>query len=282
MFIERNSFMITDLSKKPTLLKVDRLAELSLVLERLEKVSQAQLAELQTLRSLIGGPPTKTTPAATSQLQTVVKNSPESNVTKKRKRKLWQPLVVTAALVLLSFFVIRHMVALRPITEDGKVAGATMETVQVAHHPDYKESQADVPFDKTEWETLTDTDFGISMTYPKNATNIERVIGGSNIWLLRKQGYLMKFSIIDLAGQTTDDWWQGTKDGYADKLVTKGTFKSLPAYIIKTPTTTAVSGTTYLVQRSGSITEIWVKDEPATTDDGLRLVKMVASLQVTQ
>ena len=258
----------------------DRLTELSDTLERLEQTSRAQLAELQTLRALIG-------PAEIRQPVSIVTEpvlnpiavSAQPPKPVKKINKLVPRLLSLGVLLLISYFGYRYAFAKHAPAEISIPAPVASQS---SHRPDYKESQADIPFDKTEWDTLTDTDFGISLTYPKNASNIERVIGGSNIWLLRKQGYLMKFSMVDLAGQTPTDWWDSVKDGYSDKDVSVGKFKTLPAHIIKTPVPNATSGTTYAVERNGFITEIWIKDEPPTTDDGQRLAKMTASLQITQ
>ena len=259
----------------------DRLSELSAILERLEQTSRAQLTELQTLRAMIGPPEIRQPLTAIAEpLAETILSPPVLAKPAKKRSKIAPRFISLALLLLIGYFGYHYAFAKQaPVENNAQPATATAQTV---HRPDYKESQADVPFDKTEWDTLTDTDFGISLTYPKNASNIERVIGGSNIWLLRKQGYLMKFSMVDLAGQTPADWWDGVKEGYSDKDVSVGKFKNLPAHIIKTPVPNATSGTTYAVERNGFITEIWIKDESPTTDDGQRLAKMTASLQVTQ
>lgn len=258
----------------------DRLSELSATLERLELTSRAQLAELQTLRAMIG-PAEMRQPlvAVTTPIVKPSDSSPREVKPVKKIGKLVRVMISLVALFLIAHFGYRYALAKHVPAE---ISASVPQVAQTLHRPDYKESQADFPFDKTEWDTLTDTDFGISLAYPKNTTNIERVIGGSNIWFLRKQGYLMKFSLVDLAGQTPADWWDGVKEGYSDKEVSVGKFKNLPTHIIKTTVPNTTSGTTYAIERNGFITEVWIKDEPPTTDDGQRLTKMTASLQVTQ
>lgn len=172
--------------------------------------------------------------------------------------------------------------------DSGSVAGASTETLpetaEVTPTFDtYTESFAEVPFEQTEWEKTTDYEFGLSLDYPKNATNRVRVIGGSNLWFLRKNGYLLKISVIP-SSLTLTDWWKENQETYASPnnlKVTEGSFKDLPAVIAESRQKTATSGTSYFIKRDQGIFHIWIKDEPAITDDGQRLGRMVESLTFT-
>jgi hypothetical protein len=165
----------------------------------------------------------------------------------------------------------------------GQVAGVSTASTP---NPDdstekYKESYAAVTFEDTQWETLTDTDLGFSIRYPKNASNLVRTVGGSNDWFLRFDGYMMRVSKEETVSNL-DQWWAASKDFYADgNTSTKGTFKGHPAWIIKPLQTSITSGTTSVVSVPGGIMQVWTKDEDPNTDDGKRLAKMVESFSFT-
>jgi hypothetical protein len=171
--------------------------------------------------------------------------------------------------------------------EVGQVAGATSDgATDILQEKDpaekYKESYAIVPFDRTEWETYTDIDFGVSFRYPTNATNISKTIGGSNIWFLRFNGYMMKISKEDTQ-DSLDTWWEKSANFYTDgATAAKGVFKSRPAWIITPTEVTKTSGTTYVVATKTGVMQVWVKDEDPQTDDGQRIAKMLESLTFSQ
>jgi hypothetical protein len=143
----------------------------------------------------------------------------------------------------------------------------------------YPESFAELPFDQTVWETTTDPDLGITIDYPKNTTNRVRIIGGNNLWFLRKNGYLVKVSRFETSLQL-NDWWAINKQDYtSDNTVDKTTFKNLPAWHVTPIDKTDYTGDSYFVRRNDSILQIWIKNEDPTTDDGQRLQRMVNSLQ---
>jgi len=167
----------------------------------------------------------------------------------------------------------------------GVVAGVSTTTPSATSDPNsdnpaekYKESYAILPFDQTVWETYTDPDFGFSVRYPKNTTNKVKTIGGSNIWFLRFDSYLMKFT-SESATDTLEDWWQKSQGFYSsDNSISKGIFKGRPAWIAKPTVPTTNSGTTYAFSTKTGIMTVWVKDEDPLTDDGQRITKMVDSI----
>jgi exonuclease VII large subunit len=163
----------------------------------------------------------------------------------------------------------------------GEVAGAsTVVTASPSPEP-YAQSYVDLPFNQTVWDTANDSEFGLTFDYPKNTSNRVRTLGGNNLWVLRHNGYLMKISLIE-SQQTLDAWWQENQKTYADGLkTTKTTFKSMPALYVESKEKTMTSGSSYFIKRTTGIFQIWIKDEPATTDDGQRLTRMVDSLTFT-
>ncbi len=167
----------------------------------------------------------------------------------------------------------------------GDVAGAstTAPSAKATADPadQYKESRAAIPFNLTEWQTYTDTDFGFTIHYPSNTSNKVKTIGGDNIWFLRFDGYLMKFSKEETPN-VLDEWWQKSAGFYADGNTTaKGVFKGHQAWIVTPTEKTATSGVTYIIGTKYGILQIWVKDEDPTTADGQRIAKMVDSLTIT-
>lgn len=177
---------------------------------------------------------------------------------------------------------------LRPTTkiyQDGEVAGAAtgaQPTPEVSSSPDpYAASFAEVPFEKTEWELVTDADFGIALQFPTNASTKVKVIGGNNLWFVRKNTYLMRFSKIT-TDETLEQWWTKNSSTYSDQAkATKITYKGKPAMYLESIEKTPTSGSSYIIKHAGNILTVWVKDEPTTTDDGKRISKMVESLTFT-
>jgi hypothetical protein len=177
---------------------------------------------------------------------------------------------------------------LRPTTkiyQDGEVAGASTSPTPAPEEnssPDpYAASFAEVPFEKTEWELVSDADFGIAVQFPTNASTKVKVIGGNNLWFVRKSTYLMRFSRITTE-ETLDQWWAANSQTYTEQAkATKITYKGKPAYYLESNERTPTSGSSYIVKHAGNILVIWVKDEPTTTDDGKRITKMTESLTFT-
>lgn len=175
--------------------------------------------------------------------------------------------------------------------KQGQVAGASTQKNVTPNQNDtgealnnqYPESFAQISYDQTVWDTVTDSEFGISMKYPKNATNRVRILGGSNLWFLRFNGYFMKFTKIETK-LSLDAWWENNKIDYAEGNIIgeNAKFKNEPAIKMQASETTSTSGTTYFIKKGEYILQIWVKDEDPNSDDGKRLATMLDSLQISQ
>jgi hypothetical protein len=173
-------------------------------------------------------------------------------------------------------------------TSAGQVAGVSTDPTITNPTPtpqtatdQYSQSYAEIPFAQTVWTHTNNPVFGISMDYPQNTTNLVTVVGGSNIWFLRKNGYLIQLSRIDTP-LSLDQWWSQNKANYSDGYIySRGNFKNFPAMVGVPIVRNDLSGTQYFVQNGSSIFQIWIKDETPTSDDGQRLARMISSLQFT-
>jgi hypothetical protein len=229
--------------------------------------------------------PTRPAPALAHAVQ------PEPKAKKASKPRRWsvkKMAVRTVAAALVVSVGWGGVKMVQGLSGEGEVAGAATTTssqstaTAVGDNPTekYKESYAIVPFDQTEWETQTDSEFGFSVRYPKNTSNRVKTIGGSNVWFLRFDSYLMKITREETR-DTLEQWWEKSRAFYElDSTVEKGVFKNRPAWII-TPTIPAKhSGTTYIFATKTGVMQVWVKDEDPETDDGKRITRMVESLTI--
>ena len=204
-------------------------------------------------------------------------------------RHLAKPAASIAALMLVGYLAVnqlpKRLSGLSGKSLAGQVAGITTQKDEIPKEKSvqdkYPESFATVAFADTAWSTYADSDFGISLQYPKNATNIAHVVGGANLWFLRNDGYLLKIAKFDSpATQSLDDWWTLNGSQYvSDAAPAKATLNGKPAWSVPSVQRTATSGTQYFVKGSTAIYQVWIKDEPPATDDGQRLQVMVKSLQ---
>jgi hypothetical protein len=191
-------------------------------------------------------------------------------------------------LMLIGYLVVHAATHIHSADAGGVVAGAsTTRPVSITvQSPDqeYPESYVDIPYAQTIWATYTDSDFGVSISYPKNTSDVVHTVGGDNLWFLRKDGYILKISRSDLAsGQTLDQWWATNAAEYETTVTaSKGSFETQPAWILPAATKSETSGTSYFLQSGTEVYEVWVKDEDPTSADGQRLARMVASLQFTE
>ena len=146
----------------------------------------------------------------------------------------------------------------------------------------YAESFAKVSFNETTWETISDKDFGVSISYPKNATNVARTIGGNNIWFLRKEGYLMKITRYSNPDKTIEMWWSDNQNDYTqDYKIEKTTYKGQVAYHTTPKYPDTVSGESYFIKKGDHIIQIWTKSQPEDQDDVQRLNQMIESLRIS-
>lgn len=246
---------------------------------------------LEALLAEFSAPTTATAVAQPATAQTVK----EPRVKKERRPRSFAGLrrftvrAVALALVVavgwngLKFIQKKNMAA-----EAGQVAGVSTTSPRANSDAtgsdpfnDHPESRALVSFDQTAWEPYADPDLGITMRWPKNASFLLKTPGSTNIWLVRFDSYMMRAN-IDATTNTLEQWWQANSSFYSsDGTPTKGTFKNRPAWIV--PTTGKVPGTTYIVQNSKGILQIWVEssDAAGSQDDQKRLAKLVDSLTIS-
>ena len=167
------------------------------------------------------------------------------------------------------------------INSTAQVAGVSTAS-QVVEDP-YAASFAEYPFNQTAWENHIDPDFGLAIDWPSNTSNRVRVVGGNNLWFLRKNGFLIQVTRLD-AGTALDldIWWSHKKTEFEDAgKVSKTTFKGMPTMYVEATAITPTSGNSYFIKRTSGIFHIWVKNEPASTDDGQRIARMLFSLTFT-
>lgn len=199
-----------------------------------------------------------------------------------------------AVTALLAYAGTQEIVKFLPTTtraESGAVAGVHTETSpspqgttsdQSTSFGEYAESKANVTYQDTTWKETDRPDFGFTMEYPANASNLISTPGGSNLWVLRKDAYLMKFTISDSAvKETLAEWWDRNKDSYSDySQPTTTTFKGQPA-LAATSGNGSEGGTVYIIKRSQSVLAIWVSSNPSDSNDGQRITKMLDTLKLT-
>lgn len=169
--------------------------------------------------------------------------------------------------------------------EKGQVAGVSTPAQPTPSKPapgevqnSYPESFADLPYEQTTWDTVNDTEFGITFQYPKNTSNRVKLIGGNNLWVLRKNSYLIKVSRIETESKL-DDWWENNKSEYEDNLGSTGVrdaFKGQPAW--KLPSGDP-AGTTYFVKHKEAVLQIWVLGAPDSQEDAKRIEYILNSFQ---
>lgn len=168
----------------------------------------------------------------------------------------------------------------------GQVAGVSTTSLNSAPSTsvptsDYTESFADIPFEETTWTKSTNTDFGLTIEYPSNTTNMVYTVGTNNLWFLRKSGYLLKITREDFEG-SLDGWIdENREDLEADNTLSKSTFKGQPAWLIKQQVNSRTnnSGYQYAIKRDNKIFLIWIKEEDPTSPDGQRIARMISGLE---
>lgn len=142
----------------------------------------------------------------------------------------------------------------------------------------YKEAYADLPFAETAWSSYSDNEMGISLEYPKNTSYKLKPVGSTNIWFLRKTGYLLK--IEKLTGQYT---LGEVRDG----IVASAKYKSENVVVRGNSTIHLVleddlpiKGNIYLTSVNNAIYKIWYKTflPGENPDDEARVRKMLDSL----
>jgi hypothetical protein len=142
----------------------------------------------------------------------------------------------------------------------------------------YAESQADVSFAETFWDTFKDGSLGVEISYPKNSVNVVKT--ESSITFLRKTGYIFKIQIIETA-LTEKEYWKFIKASSLNYKVTETTFREKSALFLELEDISEYPGDKYLVKDGDLIYEIWYAtySDNLTDDDAKRIDIMLNSLK---
>ena len=190
---------------------------------------------------------------------------------------------IVSALVLGAGFGGWHVFAQHstPKTDQGAVAGVSTDPTITTTTTEYPEAHAIVSFADTTWDQINDTNIGISLQYPKNATDRVNDITTPALTLLRGDGYVLKIARDD-STSNIDTWMQNNQGQYADDYTSvKTTYKGQPAWVLTTnSTSTLVPGTFTVVKHGTSVLVIWAKTIDPSTDDGQRQAKILSTLQI--
>jgi hypothetical protein len=139
----------------------------------------------------------------------------------------------------------------------------------------YAESQAEISFSETQWETIKDPIMGVQIEYPKNAVNIIKT--DSSITLIRKTGYIFKIQITETALNITE-YWKLIKASSLNYKVKETTFREKEALFLELEDFSDYPGDKYLVKHNNYIFDIWYATYSNTlSDDDARRIDVVLS-----
>ena len=147
----------------------------------------------------------------------------------------------------------------------------------------YKEAYANVSIDQTQWQDFVDEGIGIKYKYPINATHKLKTLSSPSTWILRKDGYLMKYEVIDTT-LSLEDYIKSLNPKIVYKTEVM-TFKGKVAVKLTPEEKLPIEGDTFVLQGRKGIIKIWYRTYDAAdaenADDKLRVEKMVESLEFT-
>lgn len=144
----------------------------------------------------------------------------------------------------------------------------------------YSESQAEVPFEQTKWETMRHP-LGFSMDYPGNAVNMIRT--ETSITFIRKTGYIFKIQFIETA-LSVDEYWKLIKASSLSYKVNEMKFQDLDALFLELQDISDYPGNRYLVKRGDYVYDIWYATTSRTlsNEDAKRIEMMLKSFKFGQ
>jgi len=185
----------------------------------------------------------------------------------------------------------QHTFGTSTIIQKGVVAGASTDSKVI---PEEQTMQKAPPtMENAIWEVTNDPNFGIRISYDKNATELKHTTEGNNFWFVEEDpgsgtngsiSYIMKITKLDAEGKTLDAWVNDNKADYQSEYTpfVRGTFGTgFGAWTGSSLIKDENAGTLYFVLRGSNIYIFWVKNVPPTSDQGQRLARMVSSLQFT-
>jgi len=126
--------------------------------------------------------------------------------------------------------------------------------VQGASDEKYAESQADVAYSDTLWDTFKDPTIGIEVSYPKNTVNVVKT--ESSLTFLRKTGYIFKIQVYETALEI-DEYWKSVKATNLDYSVKETQFRDKEALFLELEDITEYPGDRYIVKNGEFIYDIW-------------------------
>jgi hypothetical protein len=142
----------------------------------------------------------------------------------------------------------------------------------------YTESQANVAFSETKWDTLKVPNLGIEINYPKNAVNIIKT--DSSITFIRKTGYIFKIQIIETA-LSVSEYWKLIKSSNLNYKVKETNFRDREALFLELEDFSDYPGDKYLVKNGKYIFDIWYAtySNNLSDDDAKRIEIMLNSFK---
>lgn len=182
----------------------------------------------------------------------------------------------------------------QPVTEQAELGKKINESSQPTTPPEtqtqsqpqtkgvsdekYAESQANVPFAETQWDTIKDGTIGIQLNYPKNAVNVIKT--DSSITFIRKTGYIFKIQVAETALEVKE-YWKLIKASSLNYKVKETTFKNKEALFLELEDFSEYPGDKYLVKHNDYIFDIWYATFSPTLseDDAKRIDVILSSLE---
>lgn len=142
----------------------------------------------------------------------------------------------------------------------------------------YSESQADVSYAETRWETYKDLQGGMQFDYPVNASNLVKTDTSATV--IRKTGYIFKVQTVETALELPDYWTQIKARSLRYKIK-ETTFRDLPALFLELEDVTDYPGDRYLVKSGDTIFDIWYAtySKSLADDDAKRVDVMLNSFK---
>lgn len=150
--------------------------------------------------------------------------------------------------------------------------------VKGASDDKYAQSQADVPYSQTIWDTFKDPAIGIELNYPQNTVNVVKT--ESSLTFLRKNGYIFKIQIYETAFDI-EEYWKSVKANNLNYNAKKTTFRDEPALFLELEDITEFPGDRYVVKRGDFVYDIWYAtySKNLADDDIKRIDIMLNSLK---
>lgn len=133
-----------------------------------------------------------------------------------------------------------------------------------------KQINAVIPYAQTQWKAVSVRVYNFQFDYPGNTSAIVRNSDGTEIWLLRRDGYMFRIQLFQ-SNDTPQQWYDSMSD--KDKYsVTKVKYQKQNAlYLQQIDTKASIVGDQYIVSYKGYVFQIWYQVyDPNTYPDDVR------------